>query len=95
MPLEIKLKRPTTCNHCSAYADSYCRLGYKTKKVSIEDDKIWRYFNTWTDATIKIKPDEPCPKPKNNKEVSEISKQIDVHRYGHTNSKEYKSLKIN
>jgi hypothetical protein len=89
--VEIKLKKPRTCSHCPAYADSYCSLGYKVKRVPLSEAKIWRHFTTWEDAVIRIKPDEPCPKPKNINECVEIRKIVDVHRYSNPNSPEYKA----
>lgn len=82
---EIKLKNVKTCNYCSAYADGYCRLGYSVSNVSIDKAKTWLGFTTWEDAVIKQIPDEPCPKPRNIKEVLRISKLIDVHRHGKPN----------
>ncbi len=87
---DIKLKNAKTCNYCCAYAGSYCRLGYSTKEVSIEKSRTWIKLNKWEDGIITLVPDELCPKPKNRKEMFEISEVIDVYRSGRVNSIEYK-----
>lgn len=89
--MKIKLKKPRTCSHCSAYVDSYCALGYETKRVPLEEAKTWVKFTTWEDHTVRLKPAEPCPKPKNISEKIAISKQIDVLRYSRPDSPEYKA----
>jgi hypothetical protein len=91
---EIKLKNPKTCNHCPAFFHSMggsqaCSLGYKTKRVPLSEAKTWVHYNTWEDLTIRIIPDEPCPKPKNISECVKIRKMVDVLRHCRVGSPEY------
>lgn len=62
---EIKLKNPRSCNHCLAWNEDRCRLGYKTEPIiPVAWDKPHGEWDTWV---ISIKPAEPCPKPLSNK----------------------------
>lgn len=87
------LKNHKTCNHCPAFHDGVvgqiCVLGYLTEKA---EGRIWPKYTTWQDLTVKIKPAEPCPRPKNIGEMVEIRKVIDIHRYANPKSPEYKKM---
>lgn len=90
---EIKLRHPKTCNHCPAFMQSMsgsqcCTLGYKTERLSLDDSRTWR--TTYEDLTVRIRPAEPCPKPKNISECVKIREVVDVFRYSNINSPEYK-----
>lgn len=90
---DIKLKKPKSCNHCAAMrATDCCSLRYKTEIVPYEEWRIWAHFTTWEDAVIKLKPAEPCPKPKNIKECVAIREVIDIHRHSRVNSPEYNAM---
>lgn len=92
---DIKLRNPKTCNHCAAFfmsmgGSQMCSLGYATEKET-DPMVVWKAYNTWHDVAIKIKPAEPCPKPKNVKECVEIrATGLNVFRQSDVTSPEYK-----
>lgn len=90
---DIKLRFPKTCNHCPAFIGGglggwqACSLGYKT--VNNEENRLWKKFTPYEDLFVRIKPAEPCPRPKNRAECVDIRGVVDVHRYYRVGSPEY------
>jgi len=78
--VKIKLKNARTCNYCRAYGGEMCLLGYETEWVPLSEAKTWVKINTWEDGVVRIKPAEPCPKPRTIGEKVEIADQIDTLR---------------
>lgn len=94
---DIKLKNPKSCNHCPAFNSGMsgmqgCSLGYETEMLPEGEERVWHHFTSWEDLYIKIKPAEPCPKPKNTHECVDIRAVIDIHRYANPESPEYKAM---
>lgn len=92
---ELKLRNPKTCNHCPAFLSGMgghqqCTLGYLTSRVPLSEARRWVHYTSTEDLVVRIKPAEPCPKPKNIGECVKIRKIVDVGRHYTIGSPEYK-----
>jgi hypothetical protein len=56
----MKISQKKNCNDCKALEFNRCILGYKITREWICEPLLSRY-----------RPNEPCPKPKTNKELIE------------------------
>lgn len=65
----MKLKKTRSCKYCRCYQPGFigdkssgrCELGFDTE---IAESTVWHNYTEYEDATINIKPSEPCYKPR-------------------------------